>query len=422
MRKDVQAFIRKCDCCNKMNENHMKSHIQKYTTSEYGIMKCIAIDAIYMPKTKSGFQYILTVIDCFTRYTALYAIKDLTAKTAAKTMINHMYVYGVPDKIISDNSTEYDAEFKEMLSILQIENYRIHAYSHQENGIVERANKEVIRHMRNIAYELRKSTSWDEEIPRIQAIMNEKVSEATGLTPNQIIFAGQINLHEGRLFPQPSPKQRQTMSHYMKEQIDLQNSLMDIADKQQAQINANRLQSNEDIEILHHTGEYIVVRHESGKAPNKLSVRWHGPYRIIEVTKRPQGTVYTCYSPKDGKMADYHASIVQAHPCESDMEAVKSAVLDDDKSYIIEKIINHEIVEINKRKVLNLTIKWHGYKEPEITGMNVSLQRNVAVQEYLKEKGLQSFGLSTKRSNIDNNENTQKIKRIKFSSSIPDDK
>ena len=54
--------------------------------------------------------------------------------------------------------------------------------------------------------------------------------------------------------------------------------------------------------------------------------------------------------------------------------------------------------------------------------MNVSLQRNVAVQEYLKEKGLQSFGLSTKRSNIDNNENTQKIKRVKFSSSIPDDK
>ena len=99
-------------------------------------------------------------------------------------MMNHMYIYGVPDKIVSDNSTEYDAEFKEMLSILQIENYRIHAYSHQENGLVERANKEVIRHMRNIAYELRKSNSWDEEIPRIQAIMNEKVSEATGLTPN----------------------------------------------------------------------------------------------------------------------------------------------------------------------------------------------------------------------------------------------
>ena len=71
--------------------------------------------------------------------------------------------------------------------------------------------------------------------------MNEKVSEAAGLTPNQIIFAGQINLHEGRLFPQPTPKQRQTISHYMKEQIYVQNSLMDLAEKQQLQINANRL-------------------------------------------------------------------------------------------------------------------------------------------------------------------------------------
>ena len=52
----------------------------------------------------------------------------------------------------------------------------------------------------------------------------------------------------------------------------------------------------------------------------------HGPYRITEITKRPQGTVYTCYSPKDGNFADYHASIVQAHPCETDLEAVKSAV------------------------------------------------------------------------------------------------
>ena len=55
--------------------------------------------------------------------------------------------------------------------------------------------------------------------------------------------------------------------------------------------------------------------------------------------------------------------------------------------------------------------------------MNISLQRNVAVQEYLKEKGLQSFGLRTKRSDNDNIENndTHKSKRVRFSSSVPDD-
>ena len=89
-------------------------------------------------------------------------------------------------------------------------------------------------------------------------------------------------------------------------------------------------------------------------------------------------------------------------------------------THIIEKILNHEVVEVNKRKALNLAIKWHGYKEPEVTGMNVSLQRNVAVHEYFKEKGLQSFGHHTKRSNSDNNETIEKTKCVRFSSSVPD--
>jgi hypothetical protein len=416
IRKDVRNFIRRCDCCNKMNEKQLITHVKKYTTSEYGIMKCIAIDAIHMPTAKSGNKYILTVIDTFTRYTALYAIKELTAQTAAKTMINHMYVYGIPDKITSDNSTQFDAEFTEMLKILQTEKYRIHAYSHQENGIVERANKEVIRHARNIAYEMRKADTWDEDIIKIQGIMNEKKSEATGLTPNQIIFAGQIDLHAGRLFPNPTVKQQKSMSKFMKNQLEIQDQMMKIAEENQEKANAMHLQDNDDMEIPHHTGQYIVVLHENGQAPNKLASRWHGPYRILEVTKRPQGTVYTCYSPKTGKIADFHASIVQAHPCETDLEAVRSSVLDDNNTFIIEKIIQHELVQTRSKPVLNLQIKWHGYAEPEWTAMNISLKRNEAVQEYLKAKGLDRFGLHQQP---DKSEPPKK--RVRFSSSVPEE-
>jgi hypothetical protein len=250
-----------------------------------------------------------------------------------------MCVYGIPDKITSDNSTEFEAEFREMIDILRTENYKIHPYSHQENGIVERANKEVIRHMRNIAYEMRKNESWDEEILKVQAIMNEKKSESTGLTPNQIIFAGKIDLHAGRLFPNPTIKQRKSMSKFMKDQLAIQDELMKQAEEEQQKTNDSHMIDDAEREIKHHTGQYIVVKHESGIAPNKLAIRWHGPYRIIEITKRKQGDIYTCYSPKDGKVADYHASIVKTHPCENDLEAVISAVLDDDTTFIIQEII-----------------------------------------------------------------------------------
>ena len=172
-----------------------------------------------MPRSTNGNKYILTVIDAFPRYVALYPMKDLSAMTAAKIMINHIYVYGIPDKLTTDNSTEYEKEFREMIDLLKIENYRIQAYSHQENGIVERANKEVIRHARNLAYDLRRTRDWDEDILKVQAILNEKKSEATGLSPNQILFVGQVDLRAGRLYPNPTTEQRTPMSTYMKKQL-----------------------------------------------------------------------------------------------------------------------------------------------------------------------------------------------------------
>ena len=415
MRKDVQTFIKRCDCCNKMNEQQLTSHVQKYATSEYGVMQCIAIDAIYMPKTKSGNKYILTLIDTFTRYTTLYAMSDLTAATAAKIMMNHMWVYGIPAKITSDNSTEYDEVFKEMLELLKIEKYRIHANSHQENGLVERANKEVIRHARALAYELRMSDTWDERLLNIQAIMNEKISEATGLTPNQIIFAGQIDLHAGRLYPQPTVKQRQTMSKYMKNQLDMQDKLMAIAHEQQDSVNAARLANQSENEILHATGEYLTVRHENGQPPTKLSVRWHGPYRILEVTHRPQGTVYTCYSPKNGKTFDFHASLVQSHPVTNDLDATRCAILDDDETFMIEEIIAHDVVEVKGKQSLNLHIKWFGYPKTEWNGLNITLKRNEIVQQYLQTHSLEKFGLKTESKATDTE---PPKKRVRFSSSV----
>ena len=416
-RRDVQSFINSCDCCIKMNERKMSSHIQKYTTSEYGVMQCISVDAIHMPtKTKNGNRYVLTIIDAFTRYVALYAIKDLTAQTAAKTLVNHFCVYGVPEKITTDNSTEYDDVFSETIEILKTEKYRTHAYSHQENSIVERANKEVVRHCRNLVYELRKNDSWDEELLKVQAMMNEKTSEATGLSPNQIIFAGQIDLHAGRLYPQPSSKERQSMSEYMKKQIEFQDNLMKLAEEEITKNNIIHLKNNEDIEIKYDVGDYLVVRHESGEPPDKFSVRWHGPYRILEVEDRPQGTIYTTYSPKNGKIEYYHASFVQQHPCRDDTEAVRSAVLDDDKHFIVEEVLDHEIITLNNKQNLNLKIKWFGYKEPEMTGMNISLKRNKTVKNYLKDKNLEKFGSLNKNDRGYENpieENKQKKQKFK---------
>ena len=222
---------------------------------------------------------------------------------------------------------------------------------------------------------------------KVQAILNSRVSEATGLSPIQILYAGQIDLHEGRLFPQPTAKQRKAMSQYMANQLKFQEDLMERAVKHQESINDVHLSHKKEDSVPLEVGTYVSVRHESGEPPTKLAARWHGPYRILSVVSRPQGRIYECYSPATGKIMDFHETFVQAHPCRDDVECARSNTLDDYKLFLVEKVLEHKITERPGRTVaLDLRIKWVREKEPEWTGINISLKRNFLVQEYFKKE------------------------------------
>jgi hypothetical protein len=200
----------------------------------------------------------------------------------------------------------------------------------------------------------------------------------------------------------------------MRKQIEFQDELMQKAEEYQKEVNEKHLWNRtEEYEPLA-TGTYVTVNHESGKPPHKLAGRWHGPYRILNTYDRPQGIIYECYNPATGQIAEYHMGFVQPHPCRDDVEATRSIVLDRTDLFMVDEVLEHRINMNGKRPSLDLRIKWMGYKEPEWTGMNISLKRNSTVKDYLKAKELDSqFGLSEK----DNAESEPQAKRIRFSSS-----
>ena len=80
-----------------------------------------------------------------------------------------MGLFGVPGEIGSDNGSQFvNKIINHLLQALHTEHVRISAYSHEENGLVERADKEILRFLRAIvngkargpkAYRLRKELS-----------------------------------------------------------------------------------------------------------------------------------------------------------------------------------------------------------------------------------------------------------------------
>jgi len=78
----------------------------------------------------------------------------------------------------------HDGLVAELLRMSGVEQSLTTAYSSEENGIVERANQEVLRHLNAILFDARVHDKWSyEQLPMVQRIMNTVEKTSTGSPP-----------------------------------------------------------------------------------------------------------------------------------------------------------------------------------------------------------------------------------------------
>ena len=188
MRSDVIAFIRDCPLCQKMSRIKVPIHTNPFTTASYGLMKKLSCDCIGPLKTTpEGYTHILVIIDNFSRYAMLYAIVGATALEIARCLLMHIGIFGCPQIIQVDNGTEFLNEIvSEVIKITGTNMGSILAYSKEENAIVERCNKEVMRHIRAMVFEINKRDAWSMFLPLAQRIINSEVHSRIGVSHNDL--------------------------------------------------------------------------------------------------------------------------------------------------------------------------------------------------------------------------------------------
>ena len=76
-----------------------------------------------------------------------------------------------------------------LASISGIKHHVTIPYSKEENGIVERANKEVNRHIRNILADKDCIPDWPQ---MTEKLLNRSVKQALGVSPNTLLFGDVI--------------------------------------------------------------------------------------------------------------------------------------------------------------------------------------------------------------------------------------
>ena len=202
-REYVRWFIKNCPCCQKMSHLKVPIHTRPFTTSRYNVMERVAIDSVGpYPEDEYGNKYIIVMIDSFSRYTVLFTARDTTALSAAKALLQFVGKFGCPAELLSDNGSQYvNNTIKHLAELIGTKHILTMAYSKEENALVERANKEVVRHLRAIIFEINATNDWSDRLPLIERILNTEKHSSTGVSPAKLIFGNSIDLDRGILNP-----------------------------------------------------------------------------------------------------------------------------------------------------------------------------------------------------------------------------
>lgn len=108
------------------------------------------------PFTKSakGNQYILVIIDRFTKFWQAVPMNSTTATAVAQAFVENVYPYGIPFYLLTDNGREFVSNFfGAVCSMLCIKHLIAMAYQPQTNGPAERFNKTLVERLRHYVVE-----------------------------------------------------------------------------------------------------------------------------------------------------------------------------------------------------------------------------------------------------------------------------
>ena len=182
---DVRTELKKCGPCAQYHIGKAPRQTQLHPFTGGEPFEVIAIDITGKhPKSSRGNEYILTVIDLFSKWAEAYPLRNHTAPVVAKTLMENFFArYGAPKRLVSDQGPEFESElFQELCRRMEIDKIRTSPYKPTTNGSVERFHKTLNSMLAKVVAVNQKD--WDERLNAVMAAYRASKHNNTGYTPN----------------------------------------------------------------------------------------------------------------------------------------------------------------------------------------------------------------------------------------------
>ena len=195
LKADVSNYCKSCHTCQvvgKPNQVIPKAGLQPIPAFDEPFSRII-IDCVGpLPKTKSGNEYLLTIMCASTRFPEAIPLRNIKTKTIVKALVKFFTFVGLPKSVQSDQGSNFmSGVFQQVMHELGIKQYRSSAYHPESQGALERFHQTLKNMIRSYCFDTEKD--WDEGIHLLLFAVRESVQESLGFSPFELVFGHTVH-------------------------------------------------------------------------------------------------------------------------------------------------------------------------------------------------------------------------------------
>ena len=192
LKRDVAAWCSQCERCQCSKvQRHTKSAIPCIPVPDKAFIH-VHLDIVGPLPQCQGFNYLLTILDRYSRWPEAVPLKGITADECASAFIaNWVARHGVPRHITSDRGRQFVSHvWQKMADSMQTKLHYTTPYHPQANGLVERLHRTMKAALRARLT----NTNWLKDLPWVMLGLRTSLKEDLGKTPAELIYRHQLNL------------------------------------------------------------------------------------------------------------------------------------------------------------------------------------------------------------------------------------
>lgn len=283
LRAKVEKVVQSCVPCILAERKHgRKEGLLHPIEKGEAPLDTLHIDHLGpLPSTRKQYRHILVVVDAFTKFVWLYAVKTTSTAEVLTCLTRQAHVFGNPRRIVSDRGSAFTSnDFREYCEAEGVQHVLTTTGMPRANGQVERVNRTLIPVLTKLSDP--RPEEWHKYINTVQQYLNATSHRSIGTTPFNLLFGTNMRMKDNISIREIIEKE--LIAIFEENRDEIRSQAKECIRRIQ-QENRHGFDKRRRPATIYNIGDLVAIKRTQAKPGLKFAAKYLGPYRITRVLR-----------------------------------------------------------------------------------------------------------------------------------------